>query len=372
MKVLYIGHYKEGTGWSNAAINYILALDSIGVDVVCRNVKLTNTLCHIPHRILELEAKTCNNIDYCIQHVLPHHLVGTTKFKKNIAYFVNESYPIDKLAWFDNLKLMDEIWVPNNTNKDDILNCDNNLKVKVIPHTFELAKYKLNYPKINFNISNSDFKFYTIADLNDRKNLNTIIRCFYSEFSSDEPVSLVLKLKKYGLSYLELAQLVKKEIDYVKKSMRLYSNIDSYSEELVITTDMDEDQLYGLHQTCDCFIGPSHGEGWSIPAFEAMCFGKTPICSKEGGPELFIPHDNKNCGTLIDGIYGICDHSDPSFPELFSGNQHWFIPSDIEIKKAMRYYYDNRNEINRQDGLKRAEAYSFENIGNLIKDSLND
>ena len=34
MKVLYLGHYKEGTGWSQAAIDYILAMDSVGIDVV--------------------------------------------------------------------------------------------------------------------------------------------------------------------------------------------------------------------------------------------------------------------------------------------------------------------------------------------------
>ena len=31
MKVLYIAHYKEGTGWSQAAIDYILAMDSVGI-----------------------------------------------------------------------------------------------------------------------------------------------------------------------------------------------------------------------------------------------------------------------------------------------------------------------------------------------------
>ena len=42
MKVLYIGHYKEDSGWSRAAINNILALDAAGVNVVCRDIKLTN------------------------------------------------------------------------------------------------------------------------------------------------------------------------------------------------------------------------------------------------------------------------------------------------------------------------------------------
>ena len=57
MKILYIGHYKEGSGWSNAAINNILALDSIGIDVVCRNIKLTNSENEVPERIKELEQK---------------------------------------------------------------------------------------------------------------------------------------------------------------------------------------------------------------------------------------------------------------------------------------------------------------------------
>lgn len=372
MKLLYIGHYKEGTGWSNAAINYILALDSIGVDIVCRNIKLTNANPNIPHRIVELEQKTLSNIDHCIQHVLPHHLVGTTKFKKNIAYFVNESYPINQTMWFENLKIMDEIWVPNHTNKDDLLNCDNNLKVKVIPHTFYLDRYKVQYPSIGFKYNDSKFKFYAIADLNDRKNVHTIIRCFHSEFSNDEPVTLVLKVKKFGLSPSELIDFATRECEYIKSNMRLYAKPESYIQEIVIGHDLDDDQIYGLHQSCDCFVGPSHGEGWSIPSFDAMCFGKTPICSNEGGPALFIPQDNKDCGTLVDGIYGICKHADPSFPDLFTGKQHWFVPNDLDIKKAMRYYYENRLNIDRSAGLKVAENYSFDKIGNLIKDSLND
>ena len=38
MKVLYISNYMDGTGWGNAAINNILALDSVGVEVVPRAI----------------------------------------------------------------------------------------------------------------------------------------------------------------------------------------------------------------------------------------------------------------------------------------------------------------------------------------------
>ena len=56
MKVLYIGCYREGTGWGQAAIDYILAMDSVGIDVVPRAVKLNNNQPELPQRILELES----------------------------------------------------------------------------------------------------------------------------------------------------------------------------------------------------------------------------------------------------------------------------------------------------------------------------
>ena len=85
MKVLFFGHYKEGTGWAQASIDYILAMDSVGIDVACRNINLTGYEHEVPDRILELEKKSTEGCDFCIQHLLPHHLVGSKSFKKNMG-----------------------------------------------------------------------------------------------------------------------------------------------------------------------------------------------------------------------------------------------------------------------------------------------
>ena len=55
MKVLYIGNYKDGTGWANACINNILALDASDVEVVPRAITFNNASGTCPQRILELE-----------------------------------------------------------------------------------------------------------------------------------------------------------------------------------------------------------------------------------------------------------------------------------------------------------------------------
>ena len=67
----------------------------------------------------------------------------------------------------------------------------------------------------------------------------------------------------------------------------------------------------------------------------------------------------------------VCNHSDPAFPNIFTGRENWFTPDEKEIKKAMRYYYENRDIIDRTSGLKNAEKYSYANIGNIIKELLN-
>jgi len=371
MKILYIGHYKEGSGWSQAAIDLIKAAHSVGIEVAARNIKLTNTQHQTDPLIARLEKTPLQNIDFCIQHVLPHHFVGTQKFRKNIAYFVGESSTLKYNNWYDHLSIMDEIWVPNTT-LQTVLNNDGIKNTKLVPHAHDIAKYKYNFPYLDLGSNQHKFKFYFIGDLNDRKNIESIIRCFHSEFSNNEQVALVLKVKKFGIDPASVTKHVKNMCTAIKKNLRIYSNIDSYHKEIIISEDLPEQHIYAIHNTCDCFISPSRGEGWSIPAFDAMSFGKTPICSNEGGPQMFIDENNKNTGYLVDGVYDVCNHSDPAFPTIFTGREYWFTPSEKEIKKAMRYYYEHRSSIDRTQGLNRANNFSHEAVGQIIKDILND
>lgn len=371
MKLLYIGHYKENSGWSRAAIDLINSIQTTDIDVVCRDIKLTAAKPEITDTILKLEQKDLNNVDYCIQHVLPHHIVGTQKFKKNIGYFVSESDSIAYHHWSNNLSLLDEIWVPNSSLRTNLIRdgFDENT-IKVIPHTFDLTKYIDIKHRLNFHGRNYTFKFYFICEIDDRKNIESIIRCFHSEFHSNEPVSLVLKIKKNGIDSNTLRSEMGKICDKVKNELRLYKDLDDYHTEIIITEDFTDEQMNILHLSCDCFVGPTHGEGWSMPAFDAMCFGKTPICSKEGGPKEFIDPNNRNTGWLVDGMTSICNHRNPAFPDLFTGHNHWFVPNELEIKHAMRYYYDNRG-VKNTDGLKQGEKFSYPSVGRLIKDTLN-
>lgn len=379
MKVLYIGHYREFGGWSQAAVDQILALDKAGVDVVCRNITLTKDRSGIHPKIEEFEKKSSANCDICIQHVLPHHLVGSSKFKKNIAFFEGESLSIKHLPWFCYLQLMDEVWVSNKHLLQSLVNDNINIPVKLVHHAVNVDKYKRQYNKLNIPLINNTFKFYYIGDLNDRKNIRSVSRCFHSEFDVSENVSLIIKVNKFGKSPEEIQTILNQQLAEEKQGLRIYDSMNKYKKEVVITTELKEQNLYELYNYGDCFILPSHGEAWSIPSLDAMGFGSTPICSNFGGPSEFIDKDNKYTGSLIDGVFSCCKCSDAAFPELFTGKEYWFQPCEKQARKAMRYYYESylANPISHkqkaiQAGIVAAEKFSYKNIGNQMLEVLNE
>ena len=371
MKILYIGHYREGGGWAKAATDYIQALNSIGLDVVCRNVSLTGATEPVPDKILELEQKSIQDVDYCIQNVLPHHLVGSNKFKKNIAIIYYESTSLKHNPWIENLKLMDEVWVANKSTYETLK--ESGLpKIRIVHNACDLSKFDKEYPKLSIPDVDSKFKFYFIGDLNDRKNIEGVLRCFHSEFCNKEPVCLVIKINKFGMQPQALKEHFIQISNKVKQTLRISANIKDHCKEVIVSEKLTEDQLNSIHATCDCFVTISHGEGWSIPSFDAMGFGKTPICSKEGGPQEFIDEEDLNTGTLVGGVYGVCSHTDPVFPHIFTGREEWFVPSEAETKARMRYYYEQRDNIDRSAGLKQVEKFSYKNIANQIKEHLSE
>jgi hypothetical protein len=91
MKVLYIGVYRDMTGWGQAARDYILSLDAVGIDVVPRAIKLDNSKPEIPDRIKELEQKNSAGCDIVIQHLLPDMMQyhGGFAKKHSIIFYRN-------------------------------------------------------------------------------------------------------------------------------------------------------------------------------------------------------------------------------------------------------------------------------------------
>ena len=355
MKVLYIGHYRDGTGWANAAINNILAMDSVGIDVVPRAVSYNKTDSDYPDRIKQLEQKDPSDADICIQHVLPSLYTYNSKYK-NIGFLACETDNFKDTGWQHNCNIMDEIWVPSLYSKSACRLSGVIKPINVVPHSLDIASYaNTDGNKIQEIIETYNFIF--IGEFIERKNIKALLRAFHTEFNTYEPVNLVIKTSGTEL------QTAQNYFEQVKAGIKIRK---SYKQEIVICGKLDFSDYISVMSQCHCFVMPSRGEGFCIPALEAMAVGLPVVYTARTGMDDFaygqaVESKDDNCFGAIDTI-----------PYLDSANSIW---KEIDIDKlrfAMRTQYMKSNEDNKSKILETANKYTHKKIGELIKDILND
>jgi|10_taG_2_1085330.scaffolds.fasta_scaffold05407_4 glycosyltransferase involved in cell wall biosynthesis len=362
-KVLFVGHYREQSGWGNAAQDYILAMDRAGVDVVPRPIKLNNVQAKVHPRILALERnRSPQDCDVCIQNVLPHFMKYDGRFKKNIGICFTETTERGISDWHDHMELMDEIWAPNND-----MPAQSNLNVPVYPIGVPCnpSKYHNEYPDIPqlSQETMGNYVFYYIGEFSRKKNITSILRAFHSEFDFDEPVSLVLKCNKFGVDHTQLAEEIAGNCTKVKENLKKYSDLNRYKKEITITQYLQEDQIMSLHNQFDCFVTTSFGEGWCVPAFDALSMGNMVLAPNFGGPTDYL---NDRISVHKEPAFGMTE----TFPDIFTCKENWHRMDISALMKGMRKMFNQGKNSNKTTNAGIIDEYSYDNVGNLMKELL--
>lgn len=365
MKVLYVGVYRDGGGWSTAAENYLLALDRVGIQVVPRPLKLNNVN-HQPHpRILELEKQSATGCDIVIQHVLPHQLSFDGQFERNIALYATETSNFTSSVWAERINAMDEAWVPNKQAANAAKASGVFIPVQVVNHCFDINQYMRSYPQYNELKAykhNGDFLFYFVGELVKRKNFPALLQAFHSEFSPDEPVQLVLKVNQSGASPQEVESKTLALTEEVKENLKLHSHRYDYKREILITHRLNEQEMFSLHASCDCFVATSYGEAWCQPCFDAMAMGRCPIVPASSG---FLEYMSDNEGWLVPVREEPCYGATDTFADIATANENWWSIDVLALRRAMREAFEEEGKRKEKSlaGIQKAYAYSYEVVG---------
>jgi glycosyltransferase involved in cell wall biosynthesis len=357
MNILYIGHYREKSGWGQAGRDYLKALIKSGANVIARPILLNKTILSVDEEIKRAEKNNIKDIDICIQCVLPHYMTYDGNFKKNIGIFFHDTENITSTNWFQYLKQMDEIWVPNKEMRDDLM-----FEIKNMPRLVhiptDITKYSKDYSEINVPMSEENYKFYFIGDFTRRKNISGIIKAYYSEFSKHEPVSLVLKLSKFGTTSEKVNEEIQEISRHIGVGLKKYNSVDKYPKISCITQDLPEDTILALHKSCDCFVCPSYGESWCLPAFDAAFIGNQVIASNQGGFKEYL-----RTSELIRGHKDIVFGAIETFEDLFTSNERWFSADISQLAEKMRFNYESGVKPKRLN----LDKFSYEEIGKQMK-----
>lgn len=329
MNILFIGHLYEKSGWGEAAKNYLRALLTTNNNIVARSITCRDPKCELSPEIeVCLNKDIPENVDFTIQNVLPNFMSWNEQ-TKNIGLFFTETYNLEITPWVNHLSMMDELWVPN----IDMIYEFGKLKkpIKYMPCPIEPINSDIKPLDIP---NNGRYTFYFIGEFNKRKNVETLVRAFHREFGNNEPVTLLLKLYKYGVPDSAVNKEADEKIRQIKQEMRLYTSIDEYNKEILITEYMPRNALLRLHKSCNCFVMPSYGEGMCLPAMDALAVGNIALAGKSGGPKDFIPHSCQISGRYepISGYNTI--------PGFGTSRELWYSIDPLDLQKKMRAAYN--------------------------------
>lgn len=357
MKVLYIGHYRDGTGWGDAAKNNILALHKADVDVIPRAISYNKGDLELDETIKELEKKSADSCDICIQHTLPINYVYDSNFK-NIGYLATESSDFLDSRWHKNINMMDEIWVPSEYVKQSCLKSGVTTPIKIAPHCLDTETYKNNSAEVRVQQLVDSFNFCFVGEFSERKNLKALLRAFHAEFHPRENVNLYIKTSGLEANKLE------EYCSTVKRGLKLRSK---YKNDLIISGRLDKKQYISILSQCHSFVMPSRGEGFCIPALEAMCLGIPSIYTSGIAVEEFA------IGESVKSQSQPCFGGMESLQNLYTAKSRWreIDIEDLQIKMRSAYLSELKEET-REKCRTKAEEYSHENIGKLFKELLND
>lgn len=289
-RILYIAPVRDFSGYAAAARGYINALHRAGADVVVRAIRYDRADAGTEYKVTELEKqlllKPLENIDVVIQHTTPNELRPVAG-KVNIAVVAWETTRIPEY-WARKLNQFDAVITFCDASVDAFKNSGVTVPVFKIPHTFDIPSYTLDGVDKVTSTSNPDFfdgkfVFYNISQLSTKKGIDTLLRSYLTEFHGADKDKVILILKTYiDMSNRDTErERIKAFVANVKNALRLAP--DGYPPLMVISNTLSDEQIKKIHKTGDAYVCSSRAEGWCIPAFEALAYGKKLITTSWGG-----------------------------------------------------------------------------------------
>jgi len=275
-----------------------------------------------------LKKENVSPDNYVIQICAGDLFKKYNKYKKNIGYTMFETTKLPK-HWAGIINgACDEVMVPAHEVKDVFIRCGVTKPIHVVPLWVNDVYQYFSRPK------RKEFKFLWTGKLDkfNRKGWKDAIQAFDEEFRQDENVKLIIKTARIIMHDNE-----RKELFNWIKDMNVEINEGTYTNE----------ELYQVYKDVDCFIFPTHGEGFGLTPLEAMATGLPTIVSNWMGCQEFV--NPKYCYPI-----NINELEEAHYPALY-GDIGWWANIDIkDVRKKMRYVYENQDKA-RKVGDKAAE-----------------
>jgi glycosyltransferase involved in cell wall biosynthesis len=151
-------------------------------------------------------------------------------------------------------------------------------KIHVIPHGADPAMFRPEGAQAELPTA-KPFRFLYVGGTIYRKGLDLLLEAYSRAFTSADPVSLVVKdFGGTGIYPFE------KGAEMVAE----FRQNPAHPEVVHLTAHRNNPAMAELYRACDVYVSSYRGEGFCLPALEAMACGRPVIVTKGGATDDFV------------------------------------------------------------------------------------
>lgn len=243
---------------------------------------------------------------------------------------------VDRLpaAWVEQANQMDEVWAPTDWGAEMFRASGVTRPVHVLPLGVDLETFTPGPPRAHLADTTI---FVSVFEWGQRKGWDLLLRAYRAAFRPADDVLLLLKVdcREPALNPLRaMADALPRPAPPVG---------------LIYNRPLGGAELAELYRGADCFVLPSRGEGWCMPALEAMACGTPALVTAWSGPTAFMRDE---VGYPL-GVRALVPA--PAEHPLYAGAR-WAEPDLEHLVALLRHVHAHRDEARSRGALAAEEA----------------
>jgi glycosyltransferase involved in cell wall biosynthesis len=190
--------------------------------------------------------------------------------------------------WVEEVRrTVDEVWAPSHAAREAFVasGVAPDL-VHVVPNGIDPERFTPDGPRRALPTQKSSVLLF-VGGMTYRKGIDLLLEAYRRAFTSDDDVCLVLKA--FGSRTFYRGQTA-------EDAVRVFQAVPGAPELVLVDEDLAFDAIPALYRACDVLVQPYRGEGFCLPALEALACGRPVIVTDGGSTDDFVPAE---CGWRV-------------------------------------------------------------------------